>query len=85
MMRPNSILSREDKRHVAVMARLIDLVYERWSDAILTLSIQAVAGGTDRGLGLTGGDIALGHGVGSVGELDSTCGQAASQQEFFHS
>ena len=48
MMRPNSILSREDKRHVAVMARLIDLVYERWSDAILTLSIQAVAGDTDR-------------------------------------
>ena len=48
MMRPHSILRREDKRHVAVMARFVNLVNKRWSNAIPALPVQAVAHGTDR-------------------------------------
>ena len=43
MMRPNSILRREDKRHIAVMAGFIDLVHERRRDANSALTVCTVA------------------------------------------
>lgn len=76
MVRPNTILCCEDKRHVTVVARLINLVHQRWSNAVLTLPIDAVAGRAGRTIGTLADLLLLGETWGSLTVASAPAGSA---------
>jgi len=78
MVRPNTILCCEDKRHVTVVARLINLVHQRWSNAVLTLPIDAVAGRAGRTIGTLADLLLLGETWGQPDSCKRTCGKCHS-------
>lgn len=47
VMRPDAVLRRQDKSHVAVVAGLIDLMHQRGCNAVLPLRVDAMAGCAD--------------------------------------